>query len=295
MITNVHRPVVVALLVGLLESVGATTTPETLIVRGNRLFLPVSINGVAAEAVLDSAAEMTIVDSALAGKLRLKLTGDEAIKGSGGETRTRFANNVRLAAAGLTLPDLSVAVIDLSDLSKRLVGSHVELILGREFFDAGRWLIDIDGGSIHLADSADRPPGQRYALTSARGIESLPVKVEGVSAQADVDLGNGSEVLIGKSFAEQHGLLKPERIIEQKTGGGLGGKVDRQIIVLQTLEVGGVTFDNVRAAIDTQDSAGEVNLGPGILRRFGLLIDFSQHAIWLEPRRDQAKKQTPHP
>jgi len=55
--------------------------------------------------------------------------------------------------------------------------------------------------------------------------------------------------------------------------------------VLKTLEVGGVTFENVRAAIDTQDSAGEVNIGPSILRRFMLLIDFGQHAIWLEQRK----------
>ena len=288
-ITNARLLAAVALVAGMLAlavaTAGETTDPEALIVRGSRLFLPVSINGVAAEAVLDSAAEMTIVDSALAAKLKLKLEGAETIKGSGGESRTQFASGVNLTAAGLALPNLTVAVTDLSDLSKRLVGSHVELILGREFFDAGRWWIDIDGRSIHLADCADSSQNPPYKLTSARGIESMSVKVEGVPAQADIDLGNGNEVLIGKTFAEQHGLLKPERIVEQKAGGGFGGRIDRDIIVLKTLEVGGVTFENVRAAIDTQDSAGEVNIGPSILRRFMLLIDFGQHAIWLEQRK----------
>ena len=261
------------------------SAPETLAVRGNRLFLPVSINGVAAEALLDSAAEMSVVDSALAAKLKLKLEGEETIKGSGGESRTRFASGVYLTAAGLALRNLTVAVTDLSDLSKRLVGSRVELILGREVFDAGRWQIDIDGGSIRLTDRTDRTQSPPHTLTSARGIESMAVKVEGAPAQADIDLGNGNEVLIGKTFAEQHGLLKSERIVEQKAGGGFGGRIDRNIIVLKTLEVGGVTFENVRAAIDTQDSAGEVNIGPSILRRFMLLIDFGQHAIWLEQRK----------
>jgi hypothetical protein len=54
--------------------------------------------------------------------------------------------------------------------------------------------------------------------------------------------------------------------------------------VLSNLEVGGVKFENVRAAIDPQDSAGEVNIGTGILRRFVLVIDFSDHAVWLKAR-----------
>ena len=74
-------------------------------------------------------------------------------------------------------------------------------------------------------------------------------------------------------------------VVAKKAGGGLGGSIERDVIVLRTLEVGGVSFENVRAVIDAQDSAGEVNIGPGILRRFVLLIDFHQHAIWLEQRR----------
>jgi hypothetical protein len=194
----------------------------------------------------------------------------------------QFAKGVNLEAAGVKLTDMTVALLDMTDLSKRLVGSELRIVLGRELFDAARLQINIAGGTIRQVDSAVEPDGTRLPLTSHRGIESLPCKVEGTETEADIDLGNGSDVLIGKAFAEKHGLLKPERIIERKAGGGIGGAVVRDIVMLSSLEVAGEKFENVRAAIDPQDSAGEVNIGTSILQRFVLVIDFSGHAVWLK-------------
>ena len=43
-------------------------------------------------------------------------------------------------------------------------------------------------------------------------------------------------------------------------------------------------FENLRAAIDPQDTAGEVNIGTSILRRFVLTIDYSGRAVWFKAR-----------
>jgi Retroviral aspartyl protease. len=257
---------------------------DTLKVHSNRLFVPVTVNGMQSEALLDSAAEMTFMDPKLAAQLGLKPEGGETAKGSGGQTKVQFAKGVNIEAAGVTLEDMTVALLDMTFLSQKLVDSDLRIILGREFFDAGAVRIDIAGGKIHrLAAGAD-PAGVKLPLTSHRGIESLPCKVEGVATEADIDLGNGSEVLIGKAFAEQHGLLAPGRVVEHKEGGGIGGAVVRDIVVLSSLEVGGVKFENVRAAIDPQPTAGAVNIGTSILRRFVLVIDYPGRAVWFEPR-----------
>lgn len=251
---------------------------------GNRLFVTVSINGVQAEALLDSAAEMTFVDPKLAARLKLAPEGSETAKGSGGTTQVQFAKNVNIEAAGVKLSNLTVALLDMTDLSKRVVAKDLQIILGREFFDAGRVRIDIEGHTIEKADPAVEPPGTRLPLQSARGIESFPCSVEGAATRADIDLGNGNEVLIGRAFAEAHGLLAPGRVVERKSGGGIGGSVDRDIVVLKSLEIAGTRFENVRAAIDPQPSAGEVNVGTSILRRFVLVIDFPAHAVWVRER-----------
>lgn len=252
---------------------------------GNRLFVQVTINGVNAEALLDSAAEMTFVDPKLAARLKVMPEGSATAKGSGGPTQVQFAKGINIEAAGVKLSNLTVALLDMTELSKRVVVKDLQIILGREFFDAGRVLVDIEGRKVEIVDSVDEPRGVRLPLESARGIESFPCTVEGTAARADIDLGNGSEVLIGRAFAEAHGLLAPERVVERKTGGGIGGMVDRDIVILKSVEIAGVRFENVRAAIDPQPTAGEVNVGTPILQRFILTIDFPAHAVWMQERK----------
>jgi len=250
----------------------------------NRLFVAVTINGVKAEALLDSAAEMTFVDPHLAARLKLLPEGGETAKGSGGETQVQFAKGVNIEAAGVKLSDMTVALLDMADLSKRVVAKDLQIILGREFFDAGRVRIDIEGRTIEKMDSAIEPKGVRLPLKSARGIESFPCIAEGVGTYADIDLGNGNEVLIGRAFAEANGLLAPGRVVERKSGGGIGGSVDRDIVVLKSLEIAGTRIEDVRAAIDPQASAGDVNVGTSVLKQFDLVIDFPAHAVWVRKR-----------
>jgi hypothetical protein len=42
----------------------------------------------------------------------------------------------------------------------------------------------------------------------------------------------------------------------------------------------------VPAAIDSQPSASDLNVGIDILRHFVITTDFAAHTVWLQPRRD---------
>jgi hypothetical protein len=247
------------------------------------LFLPIEVNGQKTEALLDSAAESSLIDPSFASALKLRISGQATARGSGGQQEAQFAQ-VSVRAASVRLNDLTVAVVDLSDVSRRLVGSQVKFILGRELFDAARLRIDIDRGSLQVLSRGAPVTGTALALTSHAGIESIPVRVEGIAAAADLDLGNGSDVLIGKAFAERNGLLAPNRVIAIRPGGGIGGKRDREVLRLSTLDVAGSTLTDVEAAVDSMDNAGDLNLGVKILRRFIIVTDFAQHRIWLESR-----------
>jgi len=252
-------------------------------VRADRLFLPVEVNGRRTEALLDSAAESSLIDPSFARELGLEVSGQATARGSGGEQAAQFAH-VAVRAASVSMKDLTVAVIDLSDVSRRLLGSQVRFILGRELFDAARLRIDIDRGTLRAVSRRVPPAGIELPLTEHAGIESIPVHVEGIAAAADVDLGNGSDVLIGKAFAASHGLLGPGRVIASRQGGGIGGARTLQVVRLRSLEVAGATFTDVEAAVDAMDNAGELNLGVRILRRFVIVTDFAQQRMWLEAR-----------
>ncbi|MGO9933681.1 MAG: pepsin/retropepsin-like aspartic protease family protein [Steroidobacteraceae bacterium] len=254
--------------------------------RGSRLMIAASINGHPVHALLDSAAEATLIDSGFAKQLALHSSSVARGQGSGKDSfEAGMAPGVQLQALGLTLPNQTVAIVDLADVGHRLLGRRLDCILGREIFDAARLWIDIDGRRLRVLSRDAEPAGVRLQLVTQNGIETLPVRVEGEAARAAFDLGNGNGLLIGAKFADRMHLLTDGRPVSKARGGGLGGETTRQMLRLRSLEVAGQVYTNVAAAIDAQPSATEVNIGVNVLRHFFITADFPNHVLWLEPRR----------
>jgi predicted aspartyl protease len=254
--------------------------------RGGRLLIAAQVNGHDVEALLDSAAETSLVDLAFARRIGLVAADSAIAKGSGARNLdVSIAKGVTLSAAGLTLRDQAIAISDLSDVGRRLLGHPLEMIFGRELFDAARLRIDIVGRELEVLDDRVPPSGTRLALETVNGIEVFPVLVEGERALAALDIGNGSNVLVGGRYAERRRFLDDGRPVSLETGGGLGGETQRTSFELRTLELAGRTLENVAASIDSGDSATELNVGISVLRHFMVTTDFRAHALWLEPRR----------
>jgi len=266
-------------LLGALLTLSAGASAERLIVDNGRLFIQATIGGVNTEALLDSGAEATLIDPRLAALAKLPEGQPISLKGSGGEAPARIVPDVKVEALGVTFTPEALVVLDMTDLSTRLIKRPTQAIVGRELFDAARLRIDINGGTIDHADPAAAPPGQRLALTAHAGIESVPVMVNGTSAQAEFDIGNGSGVLVSRAMAKKLGL----KVTGQQSGGGVGGETRRDTVMLDRLQVAGAIFRDVRAAIDDLPNANDLNIGTSILRNFLITTDFKQRAVWLEP------------
>ena len=263
----------------------ARVYPLTL-TRGSRLMIEAKVNGHPVSALLDSAAEATFLDRGFAHSLGLK--GGEAVAGQGsGQSsfETALVNGVTLEALGLSLADQTVGVTDLGDVGRRLLGHPIDVILGREIFDAARLAIDIDGHSIAVVTRAQEPRGMRLELVTEHGVETVPASVPGSApVRATFDLGNGSQVLISRALAERLKLLAAGNAVRTERGGGLGGETERQIVTLAYLELAGRRFTGIEAAVDPQPSASDLNVGVSVLRHFRITTDYAQHAVWLEPR-----------
>ena len=261
----------------LLLAFAGTASAEPLVVHNGRLFVQAKVNGVATEALLDSAAEASLIDPKLAAAAHFPEGQEITIRGSGGEAKAHVVEGVKLELLGEKVPVEAVVVADLGDISQRLVKRPTQAIVGREAFDALRLAIDIQGGTITLAMPA--PDGVKLPLTAHAGVESIPVTVGSVPAQAEFDLGNGSDVLVSRAFAQKAGL----KVTGRKSGGGIGGEVTRDTTRLPNLTVAGIEFHNVLAAVDDQPSANDLNIGTSILRNFLITTDFKQRAVWLRP------------
>jgi hypothetical protein len=253
-------------------------------IAGDRVFLPASIDGHAVEALLDSAAETSIVDRSFAARLGLRGGAEATARGTGAATaEATLVSGVELFVAGVRLRPAAIGVIDLGDISRRLAGGPIDLIIGRDLFDAARLAIDLDAATLATLPVAGAR-GIRLPLTERRGIEGVPVTIEGIAAQADFDLGNGGTVLIGAAFAARHRLLdgRPTSTIP---GGGIGGAVRQTTFTLRALDLGGHRFINVPVAIDASPTAADANIGVRLLRHFGIVTDFAARSLWLDFRR----------
>jgi hypothetical protein len=99
------------------------------------------------------------------------------------------------------------------------------------------------------------------------------------AAKAVLDFGNGSGVMIGKELAAQLSL-KPVGKIK---GGGIGGEVERDLVILPELTLAGRIFQNVEASVDETSSRAELNVGTPILKHFVVTADFKGRSAWFEP------------
>lgn len=267
-----------ALVTLMLLAAATPASADPLIFDNGRLFVQVKVNGVPTEALLDSAAEASIVDPRLAAAAKLPPGQEINIRGSGGEAKARIVEGVKIELLGQAIPAEAVIISDLTELSARLIKRPTQAIVGREAFDALRLAVDVLGGTISLASGT--PAGTRLPLTAHAGVEAVPVTVGDANAQAEFDLGNGSGVLVSRAFAIRQGF----RITGKKAGGGIGGELMRDTTIIPSLTVAGRTFRDVPAAIDDQPNANDLNIGTSILKDFDIVTDFKQRAVWLAPR-----------
>ncbi|MBO9518250.1 MAG: aspartyl protease family protein [Porphyrobacter sp.] len=264
----------------LLFALAVPAAAEPLTFDNGRVFVEARVNGVETEVLLDSAAEATLIDPEFARLANISGGTAQTIRGSGGSTTAHIVEGVRIEVLDLELHPEAVVVTDLSELSKRLIKRPTNVVLGREVFDAARVRVDIGGRRVTVETRDAPPPGRELPLTAHAGVEALPAVVGGQVVQAEFDLGNGSEVLISRALADKLGLQS----VGQKAGGGIGGELNRDLVVIPLLEVAGTEFRDVRAAIDDQSSANDLNIGTSILRHFLITADFRDRKIWLEPR-----------
>ncbi|TRW17164.1 retropepsin-like aspartic protease [Glacieibacterium frigidum] len=263
------------------RALAAGVTPLRLV--ADRIYIDAVINGVATEALLDSGAEMTVLDRRFARRLRLGGGTAATARGTGAATaEATLVTGVTVDVAGLTLRSPTVAIIDLGDIARRLAHRRIDAIVGRDLFDASRLAIDLAAGTLAVIERRREPAGERLILTPRRGIETFPVLIEGQPVAADFDLGNGGRVLVGGETAAR--LLRDGRATSTVGGGGIGGETQQRTLTLRDLVVAGRRFTNVPAAVDASPTAAQANIGVRILRNFGIITDFAERLVWLRAR-----------
>jgi hypothetical protein len=151
--------------------------------------------------VLDTAAQVTTVDPALAADLNLKLLGETGVMGAGFSTRSAYARLDLLEAGGYGVKDSLLLIHNLGQI--QVSDPRVHGILGENFLEHFDLLIDYARGIVCLDDTKqmqEKVKGEHIALVPPLRLERnlpfteplmVPVRVSGVARQLLLQLDSG--------------------------------------------------------------------------------------------------------
>lgn len=287
----------------ILESAPSTGWLPFEFFRRQRIILPAVVNGFETYAILDSGAEMTALDTEVARAAGLTGTGSVTAEGTGGTAEVQFASDVAILVGDLELRDVTVAILDLGELGRRLLGRPIPVILGKEIFNETVVDIDYPNSRIAFHDPAlwsYEGGGTTVALPELADSRVVEISVEGGEPiLASFDIGQGSALALFEAYVKGSGLLEGRRSSTRR-GGGVGGEVISPITTLRTLNFGGVQFQNVpvtlslgaEGSFDTEREQG--NLGTDIYSRFRMIVSYGSDELYLEPDADRVHTEFDH-
>ena len=254
-----------------------------------QIFIPATVNGLAVTFVLDSGADITILDQATARSIGARPGGAVPVGGSGGQATMQLAPNIEIHIGALELRGITAGVMDLSAIAGQL-GHAMPMILGKELFN--QLIVDIDFPHRRIAlheRGRFRIPSDAVRVALGRHGENrtLPVSIEGHEpVDFDFDLGSNTPMIVYPHYRDSLQLLAGRRH-SQGLSAGVGGMFKPGCATLASIAIAGLQVKDVPADFpEAADSALHSdrmggNIGLPIFSRFRMLTDYAADAIWL--------------
>lgn len=244
--------------------------------------------------VLDTGSSGISLDSTTVNYLGLISTPtDRTIRGIAGIRKVNFLYNKQLHFPGLTISNLDFHVNDYSILTA-VYGERIDGIIGYSILS--RYVLKVDYDSMRISfwtRGTMRYPRGGYLLKPAINqlvSQSLRVKDnKTIYSRFLYDMGAGLCMLLNRDFVKDSSFIKKKRKRFVKEGEGLGGKIDMELTVMTEVKIGPYRFRNVPTYIfDDENNVTSYPyqgglIGNDILRRFNVIINYSQGDIHLIP------------
>ena len=218
---------------------------------------------------------------------------DRTIRGIAGIRNVSFFNNQKLNFPRLTVENLNFHINDYRILTT-VYGEQIDGIIGYSVLS--RYIIKLDYDSSYIefwSRGSMKYPRGGYLLKPV--ISTLPVHLlrvkdeETINARFLFDLGAGLNLMLSTDFIKDSAILRKKRKLYAKEAEGLGGKIDMHMTVIKEAKLGPYRFRNVPIYIfeDTYNVTSYPYLGgligSDILRRFNIILNYSNRDIYLVP------------
>jgi membrane-associated protease RseP (regulator of RpoE activity) len=260
--------------------------------RGNRIVIPVTVNGHETQAMLDTGASLTTIDRTYARVIGLPEGFKIQAKGAGGDVDAELVSGLTLDIGALRIDKESVGVMDLAPVA-RGIGRPINVVLGRDFFNSA--VVSIDWAKKQLvvrSHESFRPEAAANAmeLTKRGPFNTISVSIAGAPpVEALFDLGNGSPLVMPITYWSH----RPEVANLKYAGamsGGVGGVHPARAVIVPSVTLAGKTFTSVPAILsesgNDEDPTQMTNVGIGLMKQFKVDLDLGRNRIYLTTRTD---------
>jgi hypothetical protein len=241
-----------------------------------------------------STASTSVIDTRIAKELGLPVRGQEKSPATENSIGGALIPAVSLALPGVTTFNQAVAVLPLEFLSS-IIGQPIAGLIGYDFIN--QFVVEVDYATRKMNVYA--PATYRYSgsgdVLPIKFIDKRPfiaVKItmdgrEAVEGTVELETASSGVLVVNRSFAQAHQLLKSVKGFRLGNVGGAGGSMSRTLQGRVTnIQVGRFMINNPLVTFSQAEGAqadGDGQLGGEVLRRFRLVLDYARQRIILEP------------
>ena len=275
-------------------SVAGSSTTVPLQIVNNHIYLSnVMLDGSGPYTfVLDSGGDY-IVTPEVAAALRAKSSGLAQLQGVGNATEgASFAHVGSIAIGGAVVRNQYTLVLPIATGFGMAEGFRIDGMVGYQLLARFLTTIDYANSKMTLATPSSAPATAPSAAPIGFYIDGtiprVPVTINGVATNAEVDTGNRAALDISAPFAAAHpGVAALAKTLPGVVGFGVGGPAYARLGRVSTLEIGPYTLTNVIGSFGVQtkgafaDPYNPANIGGALLRRFIVTFDYAHQQLLL--------------
>jgi len=257
------------------------------------IFFRGTVNGHETDIVLDTGAEISIVDASFAQRIGIGKKKDVNLRGVGGQAKGYLAEDIALSSGNLSVRRTKAVVVDLSAFDAA-IGRPMPFILGIDALT--KVIIDIDYPNRRLAfrprkDFDYEGSGNTVKLRRLKSARhAIEVSIEGrENGWYLVDTGSGHTAYIFPQFAKHQQLLDDRAQSSEWISGGVAGLVREATLSVRHFSLGGFSLDDVPVAVPLDENVVHTKedfdglLGNAVLSRFRIILDYRRGLMHIEP------------
>ncbi len=259
---------------------------------GGLFLLPIRVNGSPAPLyfLLDTGAEISIIQREAAKALRLKGDDQLSLNGAGGDTETNgsIVNNMTLESGGLTVSNARLAVAHINLQFKH----HCSGILGFDILKRAVIKLDYQNKTVVFINPATFTDNQqiRIPFQVSNGAAMMQVSLSSnggfFTTPIQLDTGSFGGIQLSPQFIEENPSFRMT-VLAKNRANGLGGSAGFSIGMSPEIKLGDYVMHDQPVELLSQ-CPGEGLLGAQILSQFKVTLDGPDSALLLRPVAESA-------